>query len=146
MLDNYIFKLSDMKACNISLPYIKGRYLKDYRNASYRSNSQDSPDYLSIECILGSDYFFEKSFIDNSIYFFETEKFDYKVAPKLGEGINWNGRFVCVEKNLEDNGVFSVVFHRESPGIDGERIYAKMYLTGVGECKFQTGTEYTVVY
>ena len=145
MTDNYVFKLSDMKVYNISIPCIKGKYLTDYRSASYRS-TRNNHNSFSIECILADDSFFEESKMDNSIVFYETEKFDEEIAPNLSRKVYWNNGFICINKQLENDGTFSVEFYRERVGVENNTIYSKIFLTGVGECKFTTGKRYSVVY
>ena len=148
-MNNYIYKLSNMKVRHISIPFIKGKYFKDYRNAIYRS-TRNSYNMFSLECVLADDSFFEESKLDDSIFFYENEKLDEEIKSNEKEfhwrDAHWHYSFTCVGKHINEDGTFSAEFHRERAGVDGNTIYSKMSLTGEGDCKFITGKEYAVVY
>lgn len=149
MTNNYVYKLSNMKVQHISIPFIKGKYLKDYRNATFRS-TRNSYSMFSLECVLSDDSFFEESKLNDSIFFYENEKFDDVIIPNVKEfqlrDAHWHYSFTCVGKRINDDGTFSVEFYRERTGVNGSTIYSKMFITGEGDCKFKTGKEYAVVY
>ena len=66
-MNNYIYKLSNMKVRHISIPFIKGKYFKDYRNASYRS-TRNSYKRFGLESDLADDRFYEESKLDDFIF------------------------------------------------------------------------------